>query len=221
MVVAGSPPRLPRVRRIRVAVLAGAAALLAACSAGPQVVPGSPPPLTAAPTSSGAPPSPTPSRPAPAPATSGTAALPTAYVDYTLTGHGVTMTLPVPASWSLTRTANGVDFGDPSGRLLLRLEVRARTGDEDAVRAWETAEPQFTGLRAYRRLGLAEVPGVGDSAADLTFTFERGVTRQVVDRGIAVGGAWLAIYFSAEQRLYEAMLPVFTRATEGLRISGG
>ena len=37
----------------------------------------------------------------------------------------------------LTDTAYGTDFGDRSGRLLLRLEIRGRSGSRSAVRAWD------------------------------------------------------------------------------------
>lgn len=194
------------------------AVAVAGCVAGPVRVEGEPAPLTA-PTGA-----PTPSRPAPVASPGGTPVLPRAYVEHTLSRSGVTIRLPVPAGWSLTEKEYGVDFGDPSGRLLLRLDIRERRGEAvglTAARAWELSEPEISrGLANYRRLGIVAVPGVGDSAADWTFTFDRGVTRQVVDRGISVGPVTVAIYFSAEQQLYDAMLPVFTRAAGGLVISG-
>ena len=193
--------------------LAAAVALVAAAATGctqPRPVSGTAAPLTA---------SATPSRPPPATTPSGTARLPTSYVVQTLEGEGVTVRVPVPAGWSLVPTTHGVDLGDASGRLLLRLEIRPRTPGVSAARAWEIAEPENTKkLRDYRRLAITPVPGVGESAADWTFTFEREVTRRVVDRAVAVGGASVAIYFSAEQRLYEQMLPVFRTATAGLVI---
>jgi hypothetical protein len=197
-----------------------AALAVAGCVAGPVQVDGEPAPLTAA---AGAP---TPSRPAPVVSPSGTAVLPKAYAEHTLARAGVTIRLPVPVGWSLTEKEYGVDFGDPSGRLLLRLDIRERRGEAvgvSAARAWELGEPQISrGLANYRRLGIVAVPGIGDSAADWTFTFERGgVTRQVVDRGISVGAVTVAVYLSAEQQLYDAMLPVFTKAADGLVISGG
>ena len=199
-----------------VAVLA-----VAGCVAGPVQVDGEPAPLIA-PTGT---PTPTPSRPAPVVPPSGTAVRPRAYVEHTLSRSGVTIRLPVPADWSLKETEYGVDFGDRSGRLLLRLYIRERQGEAvgvSAARAWELAEPEISrGLANYRRLGIVAVPGIGDSAADWTFTFDRGVTRQVVDRGISVGPVTVAVYFSAEQQFYDAMLPVFTKAAGGLVISEG
>lgn len=187
---------------------------LAGCSGAPEEVPGPAGAVVAA--TSG----PAATRPAPAPRPSGTPTPPAAYAPYELAREGVTVRLPVPVDWSLTRTERGVDFGDPSGTVLLRVEVVARSVPT-ARAGWEAAEAGFRRtLPGYRRLGLADVPGVGDNAADLTFTFVRdGVTRRVIDRGIVVGGAALAIYYSAPQDAYDRMAPVFDQASRGLRLS--
>jgi hypothetical protein len=196
----------------RAALLAAClATALAGCANGPAVVGGSAGPVTAPTTAA------SPSRPAPAPRPSGTPTPPAAYGPYALTAHGLTATLPVPADWSLTKTTRGVDFGDPTGTVLLRVEIVTRSAPT-ARAGWEAAEAGFrTSLPGYQRLGLADVPGVGDTAADLTFTFERdGVTRRVIDRGIVVGDAAMAIYYSAPQAAYDRMAPVFDRASRDL-----
>lgn len=209
-------PRLLGVRGVRIVA---AVVLLAGC-AGPRSVPGTPEPLSA-PGATAPTPTPTPSRPAPVATPSGTPVLPTAYVTHTLQARGVTLQVPVPATWSLDRTEFGVDLGDPSGRLLLRLEIRP-VAERDAVRGWEAYEPTLKqDLDDYRRIDLSPVAGVGDSAADLRFTFGKQTVRQVIDRGIVAGDASIAVYFSAEQRNYAEMLPVFGRAVGGLTITGG
>jgi eukaryotic-like serine/threonine-protein kinase len=193
-------------------------AAVAGCTAGPTSVSGQPGPLTA-PTGTAAV-----SRPAPVQTPSGTAVLPTAYGPETLTRYGVTMTLPVPADWSKDVRDDGVvNYGDPSGRLLLRLDIRQRSGDAVGLtpeRAWVEAEPEGSKrLANYRRIAITAATGPGDSAADWTFTFDRGVRRQVVSRAIFVGAETITVYFSTEQTLYESMLPVFDRAMAGLTIS--
>lgn len=209
-------------RRIRFAAAALAAAI-AGCAPAPQRVPGTPPPLTAdAGTATGTPQT-TPSRPPPVLAPTGAAALPRSFAPYTRSAFGVTIRLPVPADWSMDESPYGADFGDPSGRLLLRIEIRELAGTAvgaTAAQAWELIEPAVSSrLANYRRLDIVDVPGIGDSAADWTFTFDRGVRRQVIDRGISVGTVSVAVYFSAEQTLYGSMLPVFTKVVDGLVIT--
>lgn len=200
----------------RAALLAATlAVVLAGCARGPDEVSGQADPVTAVTTTPAA----TPSRPAPVVRPSGTATPPSAYGPFELTGQGLTVRLPVPTHWSLTRTSRGVDFGDPTGTVLLRVEIVAR-GAATARAGWEAAEVGFRRqLPGYQRLGLADVPGVGDNAADLTFTFVRdGVTRRVIDRGIVVGDAAMAIYYSAPQDAYDRTAPVFDRASRDLEI---
>jgi hypothetical protein len=185
--------------------------LVTGCAAAPTEVPGRAGPLAV---------SASPSRAPVATRPSGTPTPPAAYVPHTLRRLGVAVTLPVPADWSRTDTGRGVDFGDPTGNVLLRVEVVA-AGAPTARAVWESAEAGFrAALPGYRRLGLADVPGVGDDAADLTFTFDRdGVTRRVIDRGIVVGGAHVAVYYSAPQDAYDRMAPVFDRASRDLVLS--
>lgn len=199
-------------RRVLVAVVGAG---LVACTAGPQEVGGPARPVTAAPTTS-----PVASRPAAVPRPSGSPTPPAAYAPYTLEREGITVRLPVPTDWSLTPTGRGVDFGDPTGTVLLRVEVVPKS-TPTARAGWEAAEPGFRRtLPGYTRLGLADVPGVGDNAADLTFTFVRdGVTRRVIDRGIVYGDAALAVYYSAPQDQYDLMAPVFDRASRDLDLS--
>jgi eukaryotic-like serine/threonine-protein kinase len=201
------------VRATWVVAVAGTALALSACSVGPERVPGVPAPLAAVT------PSPSASRPPPRTEPSGTAVEPTQYVPYTFRGQGVTATVPVPANWSLTKTPYGADFGDPSGRLLLRLEIRERTAG-DAVRGWELYEPELSErLTNYRRVDLVAVSGYGDSAADLTFTFDRDGPRRVIDRSVLSGQASIAIYFSAEQAAFDRTSRVFSLVADGLTIT--
>jgi hypothetical protein len=149
--------------------------------------------------------------------------LPAAYAPDTFERLGVTVEAPVPRDWSRDVMPDGLWYGDPSGRLLLRLEVQKLTGAAGAARAWEINEPrQLPRLPGYRRLGIDPVPGRDGSVADWRFTFRGAFApRQVIARGIVWRGTTVSVYFSAEQRLYDQTLPVFTRVTEGLRITGG
>lgn len=199
--------------RAALATAALAALVLAGCAREPREVAGPAGPVTATPTAGA-------SRPAPVTSPSGSPTPPTRYAPYELRREGLTARLPVPADWSVSRTQRGVDFGDPTGTVLLRVEIVPRS-TRTARESWLAAEAAFRrDLPGYRRLGLADVPGVGDSAADLTFTFTRdGVTRRVIDRGIVKGGAALAIYYSAPQDVYDRTAPVFDRASRDLRLS--
>lgn len=202
----------------RRALACGGCALLlvmAGC-ARPQEVPGTAGPVTRAATGT-ATPTPTSSRPAPAP--SGTPVPPAEFSTYRLDRLGLAVELPVPAGWSRRTTGRGVEFGDPTGTTLLRVEIVPRSA-ATARESWEEAEKGFrVDLEDYRRLGLVDVPGPVDTA-DLTFTFVRDeVARRAIDRGYAVDGLSLAVYYAAPRDLYDRMLPVFERATRDLRLN--
>jgi hypothetical protein len=210
-------------------LLAAAAVLLAGCAAAPATVAGSPAPLTPVPAAttpaprSPAPPggsspagrrspaSPTPTRPAPV--------LPAAYETFELTAHGVTVRLPVPAGWTRTDTALGADFGDPSGTLLLRVNVTPRTPGQTVRQSWEAQEAQLR-LAGYRRLDARDVPGYFDGALDWTFLFDgNGGRRQAVDRLLVSGPAGIAVYFSAPRADFARLLPIWNEAKDGLAVS--
>lgn len=213
-----------------------AAAVLTGCARQPQLVTGAPAPVTPVPTATpvsptatatGTPtapagPSRTPSRPAattsPPPAVP---TLPTAYTSLEFTDLDTTVRLPVPVGWTKTRTARGYDFGDPTETLLLRAEITARTG-ADARSGLTAYEPTVAAsLPNYRRAGIADVSGVGDSAVDWTFTFTgvQKLPRRVIDRMIVSGPAGIAVYFSALDRDYAAVRGVWNEAVNGLVIS--
>lgn len=214
-------------RSLRGGLLAAAAALVAGCAAAPQVVPGNPAPLTpvpATPTRSSAPPagssapagttpsSPTASRPAPA--------LPAAYGTFELDGQGVTVALPVPTGWRRTPNTAGYDFVDPTGRLLLRLNLTAR--EPGTVRqSWERLEPPVDRkLTNYRRLDARDVPDFFDGALDWTFRYDDPTgEQQVVDRLLVAGPAGLAIYFRAPRADFGRLLPIWDKAVGGLAVS--
>lgn len=208
-------------------LLVAAAALVAGCAAAPQVVPGSPAPLApapATPTRSSAPPasssppagstssSPPASRPAPV--------LPAAYETFELEGQGVTVALPVPTGWRRTPNTAGYDFVDPTGRLLLRLNLTAR--EPGTVRqAWERLEPSVARkLTNYRRLDARDVPDFFDGALDWTFRYDDPTgEQQVVDRLLVAGAAGVAIYFRAPRADFARLLPIWDRAQQGLAVS--
>lgn len=204
----------------RIVRLAGAAGMAAAvltgagCAPAPRTVPGNPAPVTPLPSRSS---SPGPASPTPVASPTGDPVLPAAYDTLTLSRAGTVVRLPVPRGWSRQQTSRGVELGDQSGTVLLRVEVAPRTAPT-AEAAWEALEPTTRRqLGGYRRLDIAAVPGPGDSAADWTFTFVRdGERRRVIDRGIVAGAAGIAVYFSSRERDYERLLPVWARATGGL-----
>jgi hypothetical protein len=210
-------------RSVRGALLAAAAALMAGCAAAPQVVPGNPAPLSPVPATptSAAPASSSPSGPA---GTGSTATRPPAtpparYETYQLTAHGVTVKVPVPAGWTRTATALGADFGDPSGTLLLRINVTPRTPGQTVRQSWQAVE---TGQRlpGYQRLDARDVTGYFDGALDWTFLFDgNGGRRQVVDRLLVSGPAGIAIYFSAPRADFARLLPIWNEAKDGLAVS--
>ena len=217
--------RCAAVRFVRGVLVAAAAVLVAGCAAQPVVVAGSPAPLTPVPTGttlsptrSPAPPASTssaagPTRPAPV--------LPAAYETLELANHGVTVRLPVPVGWARTRTPRGYDLGDPSGTLLIRVDVTARATGQTARQSWASFEPTTARqLAGYRLLGTRDVAGVGESALDWSFTFDgNGGRRQAIDRLLVSGPAGVAVYFSALERDFDRLLPIWNKARDGLTVS--
>lgn len=201
-------------RRVGVVLLAALAAA-AGCATRPEVVPGNAAPITGSPTAAGAAP-PTAATPTGSPLPS----VPADFRPLTMTGFGVSVTLPAPSGWtrkpsSVTgRDRTDVDLQNPE--VLLRIDLTARgrgSAEAGAVRNESAAR-----LAGYRRLGIVSVPGVGDDAVDWTFTFERDGTRRVVDRQILSGTAAVAVYYSAPENLYARYLPVWQRAVRDLEI---
>jgi hypothetical protein len=147
--------------------------------------------------------------------------LPAAYETLELAVHGVTVRLPVPVGWRRSRTTRGYDLGDPTGTLLLRIDVTERTAGQTMREAWAILEQQTArDLPGYQLLDDRDVPGFFDGALDWTFLFDgNGGRRQVVDRLLVSGPAGVAIYFSAVRADFARLLPVWTRARDGLTIS--
>jgi hypothetical protein len=155
--------------------------------------------------------SPTATRPAPV--------LPAAYETFELAGQGVTVRLPVPAGWTRKQTPLGYDFSDPSGTLLLRVNLTARESDQTVRESWQAQEAGLR-LAGYRRLDARDVPGFFDGALDWTFVFDgNGGQRQVVDRLVDSGPARIAVYFSAPRQDFGRLLPTWSTAVEGLAVS--
>jgi hypothetical protein len=197
--------------------------LLAGCAAAPTRIAGDPAPLTASGSASlpanasGA--SPT-SPPSTSPASTASPIVPPSYTPFRLSGAGVTISVPVPTGWQRSGNATRVDFRDATGQILLRVELQQRMAST-ARQAWEAADRNARAtFQGYRLLGITDVPGVGDSAADWRFSFERdGVRRRVVDRGILSGDAGLAVYYSAPEPHYRRLAPVWDTAIAGLSIT--
>jgi hypothetical protein len=218
------------VRVVGAALGAALAAATAGCAPAPEVVAGSPAPLTPAATTPATATTtataPTGSAPATSPSTAPTPprsrpapVLPARYETLELTAYGVTLRMPVPAGWRRTRTALGYDLGDPSETLLLRVNVTAREPGRTVRQSWEAAEASLA-LAGYRRLDVRDVPGYFDEALDWTFVFDRdGEQRQVVDRLLVSGQVGVAVYFSARRADFPRLLPVWDRAIDNLALS--
>jgi hypothetical protein len=210
------------VRRVGLVAAVLAAALAGCTPPPPERVPGDPAPVTAAP-SGGTALAPAPTRRPGSPTPASVPLLPTGYEGFELTGHGVTARLMVPSGWlrkpiSARPGAVGTDFVDPSGLQLFRVEIVARVGDRTARQGFEAYEPTVR-LPDYRRLDLIDVPGVGESAVDWSFTFEgAGGLRQVVDRMVVQGPAAVAVYYRTVQRDFERLVPIWQHAVARLVI---
>jgi hypothetical protein len=211
-------------------VAAVLAAAVAGCTPGPpEPIAGDPAPVTVAPTGSV---TSAPTRPPGSPTPAGVPQLPTGYQGFELTVHGVTAWLPVPSGWSPPKRysrssgAQGVppavvtDFDDPTGAQRLRVEIMARQAPT-AQKGFEAYEPMLAGdLDDYERLGRVEVvPGVGESAVDVRFTFTSGEDRrlqQAVDRMIVLGSAGVAVYYRTLQRDFKRLEPIWRHAVDRL-----
>jgi hypothetical protein len=215
------------VRRVGSVAVVLAVALAGCTPPSPERVPGDPAPVTVAP-SGGTAPAAGPTRQPGSPTPAGVPQLPTGYEQFALTGHGVTARLTVPSGWSRRPIkarpgAVGTEFVDPSGAQLFRVEITARERGRTARQGFEAYEPTLRrSVADYRRLDLIDVPGVGESAVDLSFTLTRdGGRRQVVDRMLVQGPAAVAVYYSTTQRDFERLVPIWQHAVARLVIESG
>jgi len=201
------------------------AAALAGCAPPPpERVPGDPGPVTVAP-SGGSATAPAPTRPPGSPTPAGMPQFPTGYEDFELTGHGVTVRLTVPSGWSRTPITHddavGKEFVDASRAQRFRVEIIQRADDQTARQGFEAYEPTLN-LREYSPLYLRDVPGVGESAVDWSFTFAgAGGRRQVVDRMVVQGPASIAVYYSTMQGDFKRLVPIWQLAVARLIIESG
>ena len=200
------------------------AAALAACTSPPEPVPGHPAPVTVGPTG-GTASALGPTRPPGSATPAGVPQFPTGYEVFKVTSHGVTARLTVPSGWSRTPTTHdaavGTQFVDASGVQKFRVEILARVDHRTARQGFEAYEPTVR-LREYRRLHLVDVPGVGESAVDWSFSFtEDHERRQVIDRMLVQGSAAVAVYYSTTQRDFERLMPIWQQAVERLVIESG
>jgi hypothetical protein len=189
------------------------AAVLAAGCARTDYVPG----VAAPPTRSvSGTPTPAPSRVAPVPTPSGTPTPPTSSSPYPLERLGTVLEVPVPDTWSVrpTEQNRGVEFGDPTGTVRLRLEITPKIAPT-ARESWEVAERDFA-IPGYRRLGLIED---GAGTAELSFTFVTDGPRRAIDRGIVHRDTWVVVYYSAPQSLFTRFKPVYDRMIRDMRLS--
>ena len=210
-------------RRLGLVVVVLAAAL-AACTPPPERVPGDPAPVTVG-SSGGTAPALGPTRPPGSATPAGVPQFPIGYEVFEETGHGVRARLAVPSGWSRTPITHdgavGTQFVDPSGAQKFRVEIVARVDHRTARQGFEAYEPTVR-LRDYRRLDLIDVPGVGESAVDWSFSFtEDHGRRQVVDRMLVQGSAAVAVYYSTTQQDFERLMPIWQQAVERLVVESG
>ena len=97
--------------------------------------------------------------------------LPAAYETLEMAAHGVTVQVPVPAGWRRERTSLGYDFDDPTGTVLLRINVTAQPPSETVRESWEDLERQLK-LDGYTRLDAQDVLDFYDGALDWRFLFD-------------------------------------------------
>jgi eukaryotic-like serine/threonine-protein kinase len=216
------------VRRVA-GMLVLAVAVATGCGVRPAEVAGAaapvtgtgPPPATRSPTPASSPSSSGPTTAPSSPPVTTPPPVPEEYQTLTMRGFGATVRLPVPASWVRKPSSTGglirtdVDLEDP--QVLLRIDLSARGSGSAADGA--VRNEAGAALPGYRRLAITPVAGVGDDAADWTFTFVRDGLRRVVDRQILAGTAGIAVYYSAPDPLYQRYLPVWQRAVEQLTIT--
>ena len=200
------------------------AAALVACTSPPERVSGAPAPVTVGP-NGGTAPALGPTRPPGSATPAGVPQFPTGYEVFEVTGHGVRARLTVPSDWSRTPITHdgavGTQFVDPSGAQKFRVEILARVDSRTARQGFEAYEPTVR-LREYRRLDLVDVPGVGESAVDWSFSFtDDHERRQVIDRMLVQGSAAVAVYYSTTQRDFERLMPIWQQAVERLVIASG
>lgn len=211
---------MARMRRVGVVLLLALAT--AGCGARTETVPGPAAPLTATgtPTSTQSAPSTPAGTPSASPAKT---QAPADLRIVTMTGAGLSLTFPVPDSWTLTssRTAalsrTDVALAD---KVLLRVDLTAReTGT--ARSGAEGAEAGLSSSRpGYRRLDIADVAGVGDDAVDWLFSYDQdGTPARVVDRQILSGAGMIAVYLRAPTASWARYLPVWQRTATDLVIA--
>jgi hypothetical protein len=191
-------------RRAGIVLLVAVAAT--GCAVRTETVPGPAAPLTA----TGSPSTPAPS------------ATPTAFRTVSMIGSGLSITFPVPDSWTISgsRTTalsrTDVKVGDD---VLLRVDLTARGPHSARAGAQATEASIKPGRPNYRRLGLAEVTDVGDDAVDWTFSYDQdGTPARVIDRQILSGPGGVAVYLRAPARDYARYLPVWQRTAGELTI---
>jgi hypothetical protein len=142
-----------------------------------------------------------------------------------MAGSGLSLTFPVPDAWTLSSSRipalsrTDVAAGDD---VLLRVDLTAR-GTGTARGGAEGAEADLSSARpSYRRLDIADVPGVGDDAVDWSFGYDQdGAPARVIDRQILAGPGMVAIYLRAPAASWARYLPVWQRAAEDLVIRTG
>jgi hypothetical protein len=119
---------------------------------------------------------------------------------------GSSVTIPVPADWTMSQEGDRIDYRDPTRQLLLRLNLEQDLpGEPIDVFAKQEAEQsgQYSG---YGKGGIdyALLGASPDQIDGATWDFQ--FTKDGVERGVIVAGfhpfgdedgSWVTIYFSA------------------------
>ncbi len=128
-------------------------------------------------------------------------------------GRGWDFAIPVPP-WPSDHVGDHATYRDPAGGAVLETD-RVPLPQEDPV----------SGLRAvakadqpagYRLTSIAAREPVGSmDAGQWDFTYQKqGVTRQVREVGVGTGEVMITIRYDAPQPVFEANLPVLTKALQ-------
>lgn len=139
-------------------------------------------------------------------------------------GYGSSVTIPVPEGWTVKEEGDKIDYRDPSGQMLLRLN-REQIPPGDPVDVFASVEAEVSGqFPGYVKGGinyspLGEPPngvdGTRGATWDFQFTNEDGVERTVIIAGFhpsTEDDDWVTIYFSAPTPVWvELSGPIFWR----------
>ncbi|QKV77894.1 hypothetical protein [Amycolatopsis sp. Hca4] len=128
-------------------------------------------------------------------------------------GRGWNFAIPVPP-WPSDHVGDHATYRDPAGGVVLETD-RVPLPQEDPVSGLR-AVAKADQLPGYRLTSIAAREPVGAmDAGQWDFTYQKqGVTRQVREVGVGTGEVLITIRYDAPQPVFEANLPVLTKALQ-------